>query len=230
MRGVRVAANPSAEGISSLTWSKLDGRRVEALTAGWNWVDWLIVIMLGLAAWRGMARGLIREVLDLVGAVAAIYLAVRFGSSTGQFLSNYFLVPPPAAGAAGFLLVLLAVGALAGFLASFLRKVIQLTPLSWADNLGGVAFGLLKSALVVMVLLSLLMAVPWPPLHGSILESALGPSFLKGANMVYNGLDRLLPGGAPRVLLSPEGVHLHPGPVPWPVFQAPDLPETGQSI
>lgn len=59
-----------------------------------NWVDYLLIAVVGLAAWRGLAKGLVRSVVGLVSLGAGLVVAFRYYAPAARFLDERFgLVP-----------------------------------------------------------------------------------------------------------------------------------------
>jgi membrane protein required for colicin V production len=114
-----------------------------------GWVDWVFVAILGVSVVVGLWRGLVLEVLSLLGWVAAYVAAQWLGPEVAPQL------PVGRAGsalnhAAGFVLVFVVVLVAWALLARLLRFVIHATPLGAVDRVLGATFGLAR-ALVVML-------------------------------------------------------------------------------
>jgi membrane protein required for colicin V production len=118
-------------------------------------LDGAVAAILLLAAARGLARGLIREVFS-IAALAAAVLAVRwFAAPAAAWLdaaSEGRIGPAAAPWVAGALLAIgaIAVVAIAG---RALRSGARAAGLGLADRLGGGAVGALEGALVAALLL-----------------------------------------------------------------------------
>ena len=105
-----------------------------------GWVDWALVAALALSVTVGLWRGLVFEVLSLVGWVAAYLAAQVFASTAAPMLP----IGTPGGGlnyGAAFSLIFV-VASLAWVLASrSLRMVIHATPLQLVDRVLGGGFG-----------------------------------------------------------------------------------------
>jgi len=117
-----------------------------------NWLDWAIMIMLGLAALQGFSRGFIVELASLVALIAGIWVATRFSSRVATAIG---LDPAKEilAFVVTFLLVLLAVH----LLARFLTTLLNAAELGLPNKLAGILFGLLRSAFTLSIALNLLL-------------------------------------------------------------------------
>ncbi len=116
-----------------------------------NILDWLLLAGLLLSALVGLLRGAAYEIIAVGGWVAAFVLARLYASWLGAHLLG--MVAQPAlraalAWVACFLLVLLG----AGVLATLARLVLRSTGLGMLDRSLGAVFGLLRGALVVVLL------------------------------------------------------------------------------
>jgi len=115
-----------------------------------NWVDWILVGLVGVSVLAGLARGAVRTVFSLAGLVLGFFLASRESGAVAVVLERW--MAPEIAAVAGFLFIFLGIGlvfALAGWL---LRKALEKLALSWLDRLAGGAVGLLRGVVIVGVL------------------------------------------------------------------------------
>jgi membrane protein required for colicin V production len=115
------------------------------------WVDYLILVLIGVSALLGLFHGLIREVFSLLIWGAAVFLGMRYARGVSDALDPLIAVPSVrlvAAFAAVFVVALM-VGGLLRFL---LGKLVAGTGLGGTDRLAGLVFGLVRGALLVAVL------------------------------------------------------------------------------
>ncbi len=115
-------------------------------------LDMLVVGVIVLCGLLGIYWGFIRQVLSVVGLVAGLVLAQRYGGRAADALSS-FVSNSALAQVLGFVFVLLAVSAAVSLLATLLRRFVGLLFLGWLDHLIGGVLGLLQGALVSTVLL-----------------------------------------------------------------------------
>ncbi len=143
-----------------------------------GWVDWALVAVLALSVGVGLWRGLTFEVLSLLGWVAAYVAAQVFAVSLAPMLP---IGSPGGAlnqGAAFALLfiVALVVWAIASRL---LRQVIHATPLQAIDRVLGAGFGLLRGAVLLLAVTTVVALTPavrspaWQDSLGAVWLSAL---------------------------------------------------------
>jgi membrane protein required for colicin V production len=114
-------------------------------------LDWILLAVLVLSVIVGLWRGLVFEVLSLLGWVAAYVGAQAFAGTVADWLP----IGTPGSGvrhAAAFALTFLAVLIVWAIGARLVRMLITASPLSGLDRLLGAVFGLLRGALVLLAL------------------------------------------------------------------------------
>src|SRR5689334_22484385 len=123
-------------------------------------VDIALLVVLAASMIVGVARGLVFEVLSLVGWVVAYVVAQLVVADVAPHIPvgapgsalNY-----SAAFGASFIVVLV-IWTLA---ARLIRLVIQATPLSLIDRALGAGFGLLRGAVLLLALATIVALTPW---------------------------------------------------------------------
>ena len=118
-----------------------------------NWLDIILLLLLGGAAVRGFFRGFIIEVCSLLGLVIGIWAGVHLNNRAAQWMGL-----DPGQEVISFIVVFFAVLVLSGLLGQALTKVIDVAQLSFPNKIAGVAFGALRSAFVLSILLNVLSA------------------------------------------------------------------------
>lgn len=164
-----------------------------------SWADYAIaVVCLGSAAF-GIWRGFAKEALSLATWLAAIFLAWKFAWVVEPMLGQWIAEPSLKLWTAR-LLILVAVLIAGGLLAWAVRAVIRRTVLSGMDRLLGGAFGFVRGALIVgLVVIGLqysgLDRDPWwqsarlKPLSEQVAEAiryygSLGSAYLRDQEIV----------------------------------------------
>lgn len=112
-------------------------------------VDWILIGVLVFSTLLGAWRGLVYEVLSLLGWVAAFFAAQWFAPQVAV------LLPMTSASesvryAAAFVLVFIAAVFTAGLLTFLIKKLIESVGLRPVDRTLGTAFGLLRGVLVLL--------------------------------------------------------------------------------
>ncbi|MBU2020326.1 MAG: CvpA family protein [Bacteroidetes bacterium] len=109
-----------------------------------NWLDYLILIALCYAAYRGFRAGLIIELFTLLALLVGLYVAINFSDYASQRIESDFEVEKLYLAPLAFLVTFLLVGAGIYFLGKALEKMIKTTGLSPLNKVAGLAFSLLK--------------------------------------------------------------------------------------
>lgn len=162
--------------------------------AALGWVDLTLLAVLALSVVVGLWRGLVFELMALAGWLVA-YVAAQLGSP--QVAVRLPVGEPGSAlqQGAGFALTFL--GVLIGWmvLARLLRLMIQATPLTLIDRVLGAGFGLLRGA-VLLLAVSTVVAFT-PAAHSQPWQDSVGAAWLGAA---LQGLKPVLPDDVARHL------------------------------
>ena len=136
-----------------LAWPRslsLSGSTVGGLM---NWVDAVIVIVLIIGLFKGLANGFVRGLFGLVALVLGI--AVAAGSYAEVREAVLFRLPMGEQGQniISFLLVFVLVMLLVSILGNIISRALKLTALGFVDRLAGGALGVFMSCLFIGALL-----------------------------------------------------------------------------
>ena len=149
--------------------------------------DWILIAALSASMLLGALRGLVYEVLSVMGWIAAFLLAQWFSPDVAEKL------PMQNSGealryAAAFVLVFIASVFLAGLISALMKKIISVVGLRPVDRMMGAIFGLFRG---LILLLALSVVVHMTPLQESDwwLESQGGPMLMT----LLKGLRPMLP-------------------------------------
>lgn len=115
-----------------------------------TWVDYAVLAVLGVSAMLGLWRGFVREVLALVGWLAAGVVAVLFAAQIAAVMPEDFATPlirHLLAAALIFVLVLV----IAGLAGALLSKLVRAVGLGALDRTLGGLFGFLRGGVIVLI-------------------------------------------------------------------------------
>jgi len=138
-----------------------------------GWVDIALLSVFGLSVLIGLWRGVVFEILSLLGWVVAFIAA----NTLGPLLAVY--IPLGEVGSplrlwGAYILIFVLVLVTCTLLARMLRALVSATPLSLVDHLLGGVFGAVRGALIlvvagVLVSLSPYASAPaWKSSHGAL--------------------------------------------------------------
>jgi len=116
--------------------------------------DYTVLIIIGISIVVSMMRGAVREVLAIVGWIAAIYVARTYASQLVPLLPQDIPTEPLKVLAA-FVILMLGVLLVANLLSIALSSIIKKIGLNWLNRFVGVLFGLARGLLIVCVLVFL---------------------------------------------------------------------------
>ena len=148
-----------------------------------HWFDLSVTIALILSGVWGLYRGLIRELLSLLGLAAAVVLAIH-GYHYGANVLAPFIASAWVRQAISFALIFLAVMALAKVCSALLRLVLHTVGLSLLDRLLGGLLGLARVVLVASVLLMMASKLSSPVMAQLAAESTLAPLLCRSAALL----------------------------------------------
>lgn len=135
-------------------------------------IDALLVALLLFLGVRGWYRGLVREALDLTGLVVGIVLGFRFGPLLGGVIASMAGVSVDTGRLVGGLILLVATGVGAAFLARAIEPRVRRPGINLIDRAGGAVLAAGWAAVVLAVLLALLLVLPLPAAVGRQLDGS----------------------------------------------------------
>jgi membrane protein required for colicin V production len=147
-----------------------------------NNLDVLLLLIVGLSVLAGLMKGLIREVFSLAGVLLGIILALLFSPQFSEFLGRWIPYENAAYGAALFIIFTATILA-ATMLAHVLTKAVEVASLGFMNRLLGGAFGILRGALIGLILV-LGLTLILDPGHDVLTGSRVTPYLALGARAV----------------------------------------------
>lgn len=159
-----------------------------------GWVDWTLLALLALSVLVGLWRGLVFELMSLAGWVVAYVAAQVWSPEVAGWL------PIGVRGsalnqAAGFVATFLGVLIAWTLAARLLRLVIHATPLTLIDRSLGAAFGLMRGAVLLLALATVVAFTP--AARAQAWQDSQGAALLRQA---LQGLKPVLPAEVARHL------------------------------
>ncbi len=116
--------------------------------------DYVVLTIIGLSIILSVMRGLLREVLAILGWVAAFYVAKTYANQILPMMPAD--IPTESLRIlAAFLVLFLATLLVASLLAIALSAIFKKIGLGWLNRLLGAAFGLARGLLIICVLVFL---------------------------------------------------------------------------
>lgn len=148
-----------------------------------NIIDIIILVLIVLAAIKGLSDGLIRQVGGILGLFLGIFLAGRFSSRLADWLHQWVNAPENIVKIISFVLIIIAVCICMHLLGRLLEKIINLVTLGWINRILGMLLSVFTAVLLIGVFISLIYYVndTWFTLiRPSTLEASKGVTVISG--------------------------------------------------
>ena len=113
-----------------------------------NELDWAVLIVVGLSTIVGVTRGVIREILSIVGWVIGIVFALKWSPELAEKIPLDSLGPSIRTILAAVIIAVCCVFAI-GLLGILLRKMLEAAHISAEDRVLGSVFGFLRGVVFV---------------------------------------------------------------------------------
>jgi len=117
--------------------------------------DYAVMAVIGLSALRGMWRGLLAEVFGLIGWIAALLIAGRFVGAVVPYIPAHWPGGALTQWLIAFLLIVAAVLVISSVAGALLTRVTEVVGLRGIDRSLGLLFGLVRGAILVVILVAL---------------------------------------------------------------------------
>jgi len=159
-------------------------------------INIIIIVILAVYFISGMRRGLIRQIMDIVGIIVAFICAFYFAKYLADYLEvkfsfNYHLslVISAVAVFIGIILIFRLIG-------TIFRKLADITLLSGVDTIGGGIFGAFKGVLLVSLILVVALSLPLPDdFESDLKENKLASAIYPVLPWLFDQVLKVVPGG-----------------------------------
>jgi membrane protein required for colicin V production len=156
-----------------------------------NYLDIVLAIPLLWGLYKGISKGIVKELASLVALILGIYGAVHFADSIHPYLKEQFSIEssfvPIVSFAITFIVIVLVVR-LVGFI---IDKVIKMVALGVISRLLGGVFGVFKTAFIISGLLLVINTFDY--------YLKLIPIDQKKASILYQPISNMIPSIMPNV-------------------------------
>ena len=159
---------------------------VRELFSGFNWVDLLAAILLIRAIYIGSNVGLSIEIFKFIGILSALIFSIHSSKSLASLATSYISMPPAAAEAVSFLVIVFAFVLGFKFIRTFFQVLVKFHFVEWLERYGGLSLGLARGVITTAIILIFLSMLPSDYLKASIDERSFsGRYFLKAGMGIY---------------------------------------------
>jgi len=163
-----------------------------------NFIDIIIIIPLLWFTYKGFTKGLIIELATLIALLLGIYIAAHFSNYTADFLMEKLNFHSEYMSIISFAITFILVVILVMIFGKSLEKVINILLLSFVNKMSGAAFGLIKVAFVISVIIMIL---------GNMnLEEKIITKELRQGSLLYEPVKKIAPIVFPMVKESKDKI------------------------
>ena len=140
-----------------------------------NWIDFLLLVVLGLTVLFGILKGFVRQIIGICAVVVGLMLAVNTYQDVSGYISQW-INSSTLSHFIAFIAVFTATLCLGGILSFFFSKVIK-GPLKFVNSALGGGLGLLKGLLICGVIVFAILVFPFQ--EDALKKSVLAPYCLR---------------------------------------------------
>lgn len=144
----------------------------------WNWLDWVLVLIVLFSIVSGVREGFTRGLIGLASLIVGLVAAALGYRTLGDKLTPAIHSASLAYGAA-FLILFVAVLIVGGLIAGFAQRLIKTVGMTWFDRFLGLFFGVLRGLLVDAVVVMAMLAFSIKA--NAVRASHFAPSILRGS-------------------------------------------------
>ena len=141
-----------------------------------NSLDIIFLILIGVSVLYSFIRGLVREIFSFLAIILGFFGASHGYSPFADWLRKW-MANETLAQILAFAILFVVIAFSLGLLGRVLSRLVKKVDLSWADRLGGGAFGFLKAILLIAIILLVLTAF-LPSRSKVVSESRVSPVVL----------------------------------------------------
>ncbi len=118
-----------------------------------NVLDIIFIIPLAWFAYKGFQKGFIIELCSLIALILGIYFAINFSYFASDILVKNFDIADKYLAIVAFIVTFIAVVFGVFFIGKVIEKFIDVLMLGFLNQLAGAAFGVLKAAFLISIVL-----------------------------------------------------------------------------
>lgn len=118
----------------------------------WHWIDYAIILVVGLSVITGLVRGFVKELIALSVWIIALWIGFKYSSDVSALLKPY-IPDNTLRGALSFIALLFGVLLAGGLLSTAFSFILNRSALKGTDRLLGMGFGFLRGTVIVALLI-----------------------------------------------------------------------------
>jgi len=152
---------------------------------GSNIFDLVVIVILAWSAYRGFSKGLIAAAATFIALLLGVWGAIEFSNITSGFLTNHINVDEKVMGIIAFAVTFIGIVIGVHFIAKAIEGLAKAVALGIVNKIFGAAFGVLKSAFIISIVLFFVNAI------NSKLD--LITTDFKNGSMLYDPISKVAP-------------------------------------
>lgn len=121
-----------------------------------NYIDYIIVILLVIAAVKGAVKGFVYEVSSLIALIAGVWGAIKFSGATESYLLNRLNFTSQYIDVISFIITFVLIIILVHFIGKAVEKAVESISLGGLNRVLGLVFSVLKTAFILGILVVLI--------------------------------------------------------------------------
>ena len=118
-----------------------------------NYIDIVLGLLLLFSAINGFRKGLIVELASLAALVLGIWSAIEFSDVTANYLTDKINFTSDYLNIISFAITFVVIVVLVHIVAKVVNKLVETVMLGFVNKLAGLAFGIVKAALILSIVL-----------------------------------------------------------------------------
>lgn len=131
-----------------------------------NIFDIVIIILLALGAVSGFKKGLITSAAGLLALLLGVWGGLKFSYIIGNWLADHTEFSERTIAIISFIVIFIVIVSLVNMVGKGLSKLVESIDLGMWDKVFGIAFGIIKAAFILSVLIAIINA--YNPLNFAI--------------------------------------------------------------
>jgi membrane protein required for colicin V production len=148
-----------------------------------NWIDIVLVLVLGLSVLSGLTTGFARAGIGFIATILGIFIGFWCYGIIGAHVLDY-VSSKQIANLIGFFVVFFGIVILGAIVGRILAKFFKWVGLSWFDRLLGGLFGVVRGFVICAAMATVLLAFAPSPPPPSVLESRVLPYVVEVSNIL----------------------------------------------
>lgn len=148
-----------------------------------NWIDLVLVLVVGLSVLSGLAVGFARAGIGFIATILGIFIGFWCYGIVGAHVLDY-VSSKAMANLIGFFVIFFGIVILGAIVGRILGKFFKWVGLSWFDRLLGGAFGVVRGFIIAAAMATVFLAFAPSPPPPSVIDSRYLPYVVDVSNIL----------------------------------------------